>query len=151
MLLCSAVYCDPKCINGRCTGAQTCTCNPGWIGAHCDIGEPTCRQATINSHTHTYAHTCTHMHVRTHTHTHTHTMVRTPISLVQRPISIGLIKDPIMPLLSEDILNGKKAARKKYGAAQSNPGPLAYCGWSTAIYRKQIALGCIAGVMYPWL
>ena len=56
-------------------------------------------QATINSHTHTYTHTSTHMHVRTHTHT----MVRTPINLVQRPISIGLIKDPIMPLLSEDI------------------------------------------------
>ena len=40
IMLCSADYCDPQCINGKCTGAQTCTCNPGWIGDQCDQGEP---------------------------------------------------------------------------------------------------------------
>ena len=28
-----------QCINGKCTGQDQCSCNPGWSGVSCDIGE----------------------------------------------------------------------------------------------------------------
>ena len=33
------VYCDPGCAHGTCTGPNQCTCNAGWTGADCGIGE----------------------------------------------------------------------------------------------------------------
>lgn len=31
--------CNPACVNGNCTAPDTCTCNPGFGGSACDIGE----------------------------------------------------------------------------------------------------------------
>ena len=34
-----AVFCDPQCVHGACTGPGQCTCEVGWTSHACDIGE----------------------------------------------------------------------------------------------------------------
>ena len=34
-----AVFCDPQCVHGTCTGPGQCTCEVGWTSHACDIGE----------------------------------------------------------------------------------------------------------------
>ena len=31
-----SAVCTPSCVNGRCTGPNTCSCNSGWGGDVCD-------------------------------------------------------------------------------------------------------------------
>jgi hypothetical protein len=40
-LTCTPV-CDPTCVNGVCTAANTCTCSSGWKSTRCDSKIPTC-------------------------------------------------------------------------------------------------------------
>ena len=53
-------------------------------------------------------------------------MVGTPINLVRRLISSGLIKDPIMPLCLKTFENGERRKEERWSCQELNPRPLAY-------------------------
>ena len=64
-------------------------------------------------------------------------MVGTPITLVQRPISLGLIKDLCNHAITvQRPLKWRKSREESWSCRESNSGPLAYCAEcsSTALY-----------------
>ena len=60
-------------------------------------------------------------------------MVGTPIILVQRPISLGLIKDLCNHAITvRRPLKWRKSRKERWSYQESNPGPLAYCAKCSA-------------------